>query len=203
MAGTWAEGRFPPEWSPGESSRPDDRPRSYGPSGWLQQRLLDQRIVMVRGHLDSETVTSLNAELLTLEAMGTAPVRLHIDAPDGDLAAVLPAMDTIDLMVAPVHVVVTGELGGAALGVLAAAGQRRAYPHARLRLAETRTQLQGSANELLTQTSRQLQLFEMLVTRLAESTGRARHEIESDMSTGRYLTPAEAVEYGLLDTDSP
>lgn len=203
MAGVWTAAHFPPEWSPGEPPQPDGQPRSYGPSGWLRQRLMDQRIVMIRGHLDSETVTRLNAELLTLEAMGTDPVRLHVDAPDGDLAAVLPAMDTIDLMVAPVHVVVTGELGGAALGLLAVAGQRRAYPHARLRLAETRTHLQGSANELLTQTSRQLQLLEMLVTRLAESTGKARHEIESDMSAGRYLTPTEAVEYGLLDADSP
>lgn len=203
MVSIWTRAHVPPEGSPSEPSRPEDQPRSYGPSGWLQQRLHEQRIIMTPGHLDSETITRLNAELLTLEAASTEPVRLHIDAPDGDLDAVLPLMDTIDLMVAPVHVLVTGELGGAAVGLLAAAQHRSAYPHARLRLAETRTELRGSANELLTQTSRQLRLLDTLITRLAETTRRPRHEIENDLSAGRYLSPTEAVEYGLLDTAAP
>src|SRR6266511_3409510 len=57
-------------------------------------------------------------------------------APDGDLSAAFALIDTLDVMRAPVHAIATAEVGGAAVGVYAAAQRRLAFPHARFRLAE-------------------------------------------------------------------
>lgn len=194
-------GQPPPEWSPGQPPEPGRSPPSGGElHGWLQQRLFDQRIVMVRGHLGNEVAAELAGQLLALDASGTDPVRLHLDSPDGELTAVLTLLDTLDNLAAPVHLTVAGEIGGASLGLLAATGERAAQQHARFRFGEARGELQGKVGELLAQTSQHLQLLDTLIVRLAEATGHPRHRIEDDLTRGGYLTADEAREYGLIDT---
>src|SRR5215213_2463407 len=128
--------RFPEPWPPGLPGRPGGN----GPEmpGWLEERLFDQRIVMVRGPLTQQAATGIAAALLTLDAAGPAPVQLHVASSGGELAAAHAVIDVIDAMTAPVHAVVTSEAGGAVLAVLAAAEQRAAYRHARFKLAEPR-----------------------------------------------------------------
>lgn len=155
--------------------------------------------MITRGPLDRDAATRLSAQIFTLDAMGTEPVRLHVDAPDGGIDAAFVLVDALDLLVAPVHLTVLGELGGPALGLLVAADRRVAHPHARFRLAEPRAEVRGTAEEVTTQASQQLQLLDTLIERLAGLTGRPRHEVETDLGTGRYLTAREAVEYRLVD----
>lgn len=188
------------QWPPGGCSGEQEPPRRPALDGWLRERLLEQRIVIVRGYLDSETATSLSAQLLSLDAAGTDPLQLRLDSSDGDLTAALALVDTFEALAAPVHLVAAGEIGGASLALLAAADHRAGQPHARFRLSEPRTDLQGSAGEVIGRAGHYLQMLDTLIVRLAELTGKPRHLIETDLGTGRYLTAAEAREYGLLDT---
>ncbi len=168
---------------------------------WLEERLFDRRILLASGYLTREAASRLAAQLMTLDAAGTGPVDLRLACPDGDLEAVFALVDALDLMATPVAAVVTGELGGGALGVLAAADRRLAYGHARFRLAEPRVeQLNGTADQVLDAASRHLRLLDDLVERLAAVTGQPRSRIEDDLAAGRVLTAAQAREYGLIDT---
>lgn len=154
---------------------------------------------MVYGVLTPDTAASVAAQLLALDATGSSRVQMHLACPDGDLGAVFTLVDTLDLMRATVCAVVTGEIGGAALAVLAAAGQRTAYPHARFRLIEPRVDdISGTADEVVGQASRHLQMLEDLIVRLAEVTGKPRSVIERDLNEGRLLSATQAVEYGLV-----
>ncbi|MGH3661369.1 MAG: ATP-dependent Clp protease proteolytic subunit [Micromonosporaceae bacterium] len=198
----------PPEFPRRDPSRtpysppagPEESADQPGLDPWLQERLFDQRLVLVHGPLTPNVASGVAAQLLTLEAMGSSRIRLHLTSPDGDLGAVFALVDAMDLMRVTVCAVVTGELGGAALGVLAAAGQRMAYPHARFRLAEPRVKdLNGTADQVVGQASRHLQMLEDLIVRLVELTGNPRPQVENDLSDGRLLTAEQAVEYGLID----
>src|SRR4051794_32278808 len=100
----WQPGGWPPG---GGSSMP----------GWLEERLFDQRIVMIRGALTQQDATGIAAALLTLDAAGPAPVQLHVASNEGQLIAAHAVIDVIDSMTAPVHAVVTSEAGGAVLAV--------------------------------------------------------------------------------------
>src|SRR5439155_15696419 len=109
-------------------------------------------------------------------------------------------VDAIDAMQAPVHAVVTSQVGGAAVAVLAAAQRRVAYRHARIRLAEPRAAaLAGTVDEVAAAAGRYLREVEELAVRLAEVTGQARSRIEDDLSSGRILTAEQAREYGLIE----
>lgn len=168
--------------------------------GWLEERLFDQRIVMIRGPLTAETATAVAAALLTLDAAGPDPVQLHVASSGGDLGAALAVIDVIDAMAAPVHAVVTSEASGAVIAVLAAATRRAAYRHARFRLTEPRAAgVTGTADEVAAAAGQHLRELEEITLRLVEVTGQPRSRVEDDLSAGRGLTAQEALEYGLLD----
>lgn len=167
---------------------------------WLAERLFDRRIVMLRGPLTGAAASQTAAALLTLDATGTEPVQLHMAAPDGDLAAAFAIVDAVDAMQAPLHAVVTSQVGGAAVVVLAAADRRLAYRHARIRLAEPRAaSMAGTAAQVAAAAGQYLRELEELALRLAEVTGQPRSRVEDDLAAGRVLTAEEAREYGLIN----
>jgi ATP-dependent Clp protease protease subunit len=190
----------PGQPSPGPWQQPDVPGNGPGLPGWLEERLFDQRIVMIRGPLTGEAATGTAAALLTLDAAGPAPVQLHVASSGGDLGAALAIIDVIDAMAAPVHAVVTAEAGGAVIAVLAAADKRAAYRHARFRLTEPRAAgVTGTADEVAAAAGQHLRELEEVILRLVAVTGQTRSRIEDDLSAGRSLSAREAVEYGLID----
>jgi ATP-dependent Clp protease protease subunit len=169
-------------------------------SSWLAERLFDQRIVVLSGAITGPVATRTAAALLTLDALGAEPVRLHLSSPDGDLGAAFAIVDALDAMRAPVHALVTGQLGGAAIVVLAAADRRSAYRHARIRLGEPRTaSVSGTADEVAASAGQYLRELEELAERVATVTGQPRSRVEDDLSTGRVLSAEQAREYGLVE----
>src|SRR5262249_11118696 len=62
-------------------------------SAWLDERLFDRRIVVLRGPLDGPAASQVAAALLTLDTMGTETVQLHMSARDGELAAAFAIVD--------------------------------------------------------------------------------------------------------------
>ena len=189
----------PPPPAPG--SWPANLPGADpGLPGWLEERLFDQRIVMIRGALTGESSTGVAAALLTLDAAGPAPVQLHVASSGGELGAALAIIDVIDAMVAPVHAVVTAEAGGAVIAVLAAAEKRAAYRHARFRLVEPRAAgVTGTADEVAAAAGQHLRELEEVILRLVAVTGQPRSRVEDDLSAGRSLNAQEALDYGLID----
>jgi ATP-dependent Clp protease protease subunit len=188
----------PPRHSPDPWQTPQPGPPAV--PGWLEERLFDQRIVMVRGQLTHEAATGIAAALLSLNAAGPAPVQLHVASEGGELGAALAVIDVIDVMSAPVHAMVTSQAGGAVVAVLAAADKRLAYRHARFMLTEPRAAgVTGTADEVTRAAGQHLRELEEIVLRLVEVTGQTRSRVEDDLAAGRSLTAQEAVEYGLID----
>jgi ATP-dependent Clp protease, protease subunit len=205
----------PPSWPapltppgpPGQPRSPEPYPPAaparvwLNPGTWpgsLYERLLEQRIVMAGGELDSEAATRLCAQLLTLDAEGDDPIRLELQGLSTDLPTALTVMGVLDVVGVPVHALVSGQLSGPALGVLAACGDRRAYPNAMFALAEPRTDLDGTATEVASGEEQFRLMLDALYTRLAEVTGREVDDIRSDARQRRLLTVDQAVSYGLL-----
>jgi ATP-dependent Clp protease protease subunit len=155
---------------------------------------------MIRGPLTGQAASGIAAALLTLDAAGPEPIKLHVASAGGDLNAAHAVIDVMDAMAAPVHAVVTSEAGGAVLAVLAAAERRTAYRHARFKLAEPRAAgVTGTADEVAAAAGQHLRELEEVVLRLVEVTGQTRSRIEDDLSAGRVLSSAEARDYGLID----
>jgi ATP-dependent Clp protease, protease subunit len=203
----------PPEFPPGPGSpRPAVPPRPVPPvvtpaqlcperspwPGQVYERLFERRIVLAHGELDEEAATSLCAQLLTLDAERNEPIRLEIQGLTAQLGAALTVIGVLDVVRVPVRAYAGGQVSGPALGVLAAAAERRAYPNAMLVLSEPRLGFQGSATSLSSCEEQVRVMLDALYLLLADVTGREVDEIRADARRGRYFTVDEAIGYGLI-----
>jgi ATP-dependent Clp protease protease subunit len=168
------------------------------PSLGVPDRLLERRIVLAGGHLDGERASELSARFITLDELGEEPITLHLRTPDGDLTAAFAVADTIGVLACPVRAVVTGQVGGPALAVLAAARRREMTPNATLRLTEPRGQVGGDATDIAAHEAELRRLVDAFYIRLADVTGREVDEIRQDARDGRLLTAEGAIAYGLV-----
>jgi ATP-dependent Clp protease protease subunit len=164
----------------------------------VYERLFERRIVLAHGELDDEAATSLCAQLLTLDAERNEPIRLEVQGLSAELAAALTVMGVLDVLRVPVRACAGGQLGGPAVGILAAAAERRAYPNTVFMLSEPRLSFEGSATSLSSREQQARVMLDALYLRLASVTGREVDEIRADARRGRYLTVDDAIGYGLI-----
>lgn len=186
---------------------PSNPPRPLGPDiahalpyggDDLDDRLLAQRIVFCRGFLDDQAAGTLCARLMALAAESEEPIRLQLSTPDADPVAALAVVDTLDTLGAAVYATALGEVGGPALALLVSAERRQAAPHATLHLSEPRSAADGTAEQVAAIAERHESQLAAIYRRLADVTGHTIEEIRTDARTGRYLTAAEGIEYGLV-----
>lgn len=207
---------FPPPWRPPgrpepAPHRPDVRPGNpalqptrvwldpAAGAGSVFERLLERRIVVASGMLDGEAATRLCAQLLTLDAEGDDPIRLELQGLDAELPAALTVMGVLDVLRVAVHARAGGRVSGPALGILASATRRQAYPNALFALSEPRVSIDGSVTALASQEQQLRVMLDQLYLRLAEVTGREVDSIRADARRERLLTVSEAVGYGLIE----
>jgi ATP-dependent Clp protease, protease subunit len=164
----------------------------------LYEGLLRKRIVLASGVLDDDAAGRLSAQLLTLDAEGAEPIRLELQNLRAELSAVLTVMGILDVLRAPVHACVSGELSGPGLGLLASCPRRSAYPNAFFTLSEPKLEFGGTVSALTAREQQVTRMLDTLYFRLAEVTGREVDEIREDARRGRSLTAAQAVGYGLI-----
>lgn len=165
----------------------------------VRARLFDRRTLLVTGTLDERRAGEVAAELMTLDALGDAPISVHLDTAEGPLGAAFTLIDTIDLLGVPVEVTCVGRVEGAGVGVLASGHRRRIAPHGRVRLCDPPVSFAGSAADLERWSADHRAQLERFEARLAEATGRPLEHVEADMRVGRYLDADEALAYGLVD----
>jgi ATP-dependent Clp protease protease subunit len=168
----------------------------------LQERLFARRIVFVTGRLDDAVAAQAAAELMTLDATGDGPIEVYLDSPDGSLEAAFVLIDTLHALQATVRVHCRGQVGGPAIGILAAADHRLAAPHTRFRLFQPTAQFSGTADQIASASRQQQDSLWKFQAGVAKATGRPVEEIADDVRRGRHLDAGEALEYGLIDAIS-
>jgi ATP-dependent Clp protease protease subunit len=172
------------------------------PGGWpegLHDRLLAQRIVMTHGYLDGEAATQLCAQLLTLDAEGTRPIRLELQNLDAELPAALSVMGVLDVVRGSVSAYAGGRLQGPALGILAACRHRWAYPNALFVLSEPQVSFDGTVSAVAAREEQARVMLDELFARVAEVTGRELDQVRADARRDRLFGVAEAIAYGLVE----
>jgi ATP-dependent Clp protease, protease subunit len=174
---------------------PDDRSSA---AAEIADRLLSRRIVLVTGQLDAALAEQTAARLMLLDADGDGPIQLHVSCPDGDLEPAVMLAETLDLLRVPVHAVANGVVGGPVIAVFAAAGRRRAHPHALFPMAEPKTSLHGAADQLAAAVAMHREQLDYLNQLIARATGRDPDAVADDMRARRLLTASDAVDYGLV-----
>jgi ATP-dependent Clp protease protease subunit len=196
-------------WLPAPVPGGPEEPHGCDPPGYgrereslsesLTRRLLEQRVVLLRGPLDDMTVTRVSAELMTLDAEGDEPVTLHVDCREAALAPALTLMDVIELMGVPVRALCLGQVAGGAIGVVALCVHRAAMPSTRFSMCEPSTQMEAHVRNVAQWAELRAAERQRFCERVGAAVGKTAEEVGEDLTRGRFLSAAEAVDYGLVD----
>jgi ATP-dependent Clp protease protease subunit len=165
-------------------------------------RLLMDRIVFLGSPINDEVANILIAQLLFLEAENQdKDVYLYVNCPGGGVYAGLAIYDTIQYMNAPVSTICMGMAASMGAVLLAAGepGKRLALPNSRIMIHQPSGGSQGTALDIEIQAKEILFARELINDILARHTSQTVEQVAEDADRDRFMSPAEAAEYGLID----
>ncbi len=165
-------------------------------------RLLMDRIVFLGSPINDEVANVLIAQLLFLQAESPEKdVHLYINCPGGSVYAGLAIYDTIQFMTAPVSTICMGmaaSMGALLLGC-GTPGKRSALPNSRIMIHQPSSGAQGTASDIEIAAKEILYARQRINDIIARHTGQPIEKVAEDADRDRFMSPAEAVEYGLID----
>ena len=172
--------------------------RSYD----IYSRLLKDRIVFLDGQIDDHTANVIIAQLLFLESQDPEKeISLYINSPGGSVTAGLAIYDTMRYITAPVSTVCMGRAASMGAFLLAAGqkGMRYALPNSQIMIHQPLGGFQGQATDVDIHAREMLRIKERLNTLLAENTGKSYDEVVRATERDNFLTPEQALEFGIID----
>jgi ATP-dependent Clp protease protease subunit len=168
----------------------------------IYSRLLRERIIFLGTGIDDQVADAMVAQLLFLEAEDPEKdIQIYINSPGGSVTSGLAIYDTMQ-QVAPDVVTICYGLAasmGAFLLSGGTKGKRLALPNARIMIHQPLGGAQGQAVDIEIQAKEILFLKDTLNGLMAEHTGQPLEKIAEDTDRDYFLSPAEAVQYGLID----
>ncbi len=168
----------------------------------IYSRLLRERIVFLGEPVTSESANRIVAQLLFLEAEDPdKDIYLYINSPGGSVYDGLGIFDTMQHIKPDVHTVCVGLAAsmGAFLLCAGTKGKRSSLTHSRIMIHQPLGGARGQASDIRIQADEILYLKKKLNQELADRTGQPLERVEGDTDRDFFMSPAEAVEYGLID----
>lgn len=168
----------------------------------LYSRLLRDRIVFLGRPVDDEIANLIVGQLLFLEAEDPdKDIALYVNSPGGEVYAGLAIYDAIQHVRPDVSTVCFGMGMSAAAVILAggAPGKRFALPNAKMMIHQGSAGTRGAPSDV-TIAAREIEsTTRQMAEILARHTGRPAEQVMADFDRDRFMTPAEAMAYGLVD----
>ncbi|MGH6928664.1 MAG: ATP-dependent Clp endopeptidase proteolytic subunit ClpP [Dongiaceae bacterium] len=168
----------------------------------IYSRLLKERIIFMVGPVNDGMASLISAQLLFLESENpNKDIAIYVNSPGGMVTAGLAIYDTIQYIRPDVSTVCIGLAAsmGSLLLAAGAKGKRFATPNAKIMVHQPSGGFQGQAADI------EIHAKEILATRArlneiyVRHTGQPLKEIEDAMERDKFLSPEEAVKFGMID----
>ena len=168
----------------------------------IYSRLLKDRIIFIGTAIDDQIANLAMAQMLYLESEDPdRDISLYINSPGGSVSAGLAIYDTMQYIKPKVSTFCMGLAASFGCILLAGgeAGQRFSLPNTRIMMHQPSGGFQGQASDIQIQAQEILRLRRTIDQILAHHTGKPVEQITRDSDRDFYMSPDEALEYGLID----
>jgi ATP-dependent Clp protease protease subunit len=182
-----------------------------GPPPDLPSLLLHNRIVYLGMPLVPAVTELIVAEFLYLQYENSEkPVFMYLNStgtsnPDGSSAGfeteAFAIADTMNYIKPPVHTICVGQAFGTC-SMLLSSGEptfRSALPNATIMIHQPTSRARGQASDIAIKAREVLYNRKQCFEIIAETSGQSLQKVMKDASRTKYLSPQEAVEYGIID----
>ena len=168
----------------------------------IYSRLLKERVIFLTGPVEDYGSNLIVAQMLYLEAENPdKDIHLYINSPGGSVTAGLSIYDTMQFIKPDVSTLCIGQAAsmGAILLCGGAKGKRQALPNSRVMIHQVLGGFQGQASDIEIHTQEILSIKKKLNEILANHSGQKVDKIAKDSDRDNFMSPGEAVKYGLID----
>ncbi len=168
----------------------------------IYSRLLNERIVFLGEAIDDQVANSVVAQLLHLESVNSEKdISLYINSPGGVVTAGLAIYDTMQFIKPDVSTICIGQCASMASILLTAGakGKRYALPNSRIMIHQPSGGAQGQQTEIEIAYNEISYIRNHMNEILAKHTGQPIEKIQQDTERDNFMSPYDALEYGLID----
>ena len=168
----------------------------------IYSRLLKERIIFVVGPIDDAVASVVCAQLLFLEADNpTKDISMYINSPGGIVTSGLAMYDTMEYIRPEISTVCIGQAAsmGSLLLTAGAKGKRYSLPNSKIMIHQPSGGFQGQATYIEIHAKEILSTRSRLNEIYVKHTGQKLDKIEKAMERDNFMTPEEALSFGLID----
>jgi len=171
----------------------------------IYSRLLEDRIIFVWNAVDSNLVNTVVAQLLFLEKKDPdKDIIMYINTPGGEVYSGMAIYDTMQYIKCDVVTISTGL--SASMGSIFLAWwtkwKRYALPHSKIMIHQPLISgggITGQATDIQIEAEEMMKVKAMFIDIVSGHTGQDKKQVEKDMERNNWMTPEEALAYGLID----
>lgn len=168
----------------------------------IYSRLLKDRIIFIGTPIDDDIANLVVAQMLFLEKEDPdRDIELYINSPGGSVIAGLAIYDTMQVVKPDVATTCVGHAMsmGAILLAGGSKGKRSALPNSRIMIHQGSAGFHGTPSDIDIVAREVLRYKSLYVKLLSEHTGQPAERVEKDIDRDYYMSPEEALEYGIVD----
>jgi ATP-dependent Clp protease, protease subunit len=168
----------------------------------IYSRLLKDRIIFLGEAVDDHVSSLVIAQMLFLEAEDPdKDIFLYINTPGGVVSSGLAIYDTMQYIKPGVATMCIGQAAsmGSLLLAAGAKGKRSALPNSRIMIHQITAGFQGQGTDIMIHANEVLRMKQRLNDIYSRHTGQAVNKVEKDMERDYFMSPEEAMEYGIID----
>ena len=169
----------------------------------IYSRLLKERVIFLTGPVEDAGANLVVAQMLFLEAENPdKDISLYINSPGGSVTAGLSIYDTMQFIKPDISTLCVGQAAsmGAVLLAGGAKGKRQSLPNSRVLIHQVMGGYQGQASDIEIHAQEILSIKEKLNAILSFHTGQKIDKITKDSDRDNFMSPEQAVKYGLIDS---
>lgn len=165
-------------------------------------RLLKERIIFLNGEINDITSSLVVAQLLFLESENSEKdIWIYINSPGGIVTSGLAIYDTMQYIKPNICTICMGQAcsAGSLLLQAGAKGKRYSLPNSRIMIHQPSGGFQGQATDIEIHTKEILDTKKRLNNIYVKHTGQKLSVIEKNMERDNFMSPEEALKFGLID----
>lgn len=165
-------------------------------------RLMMDRIIFMGMAINDQVANIISAQLLFLQSVdGKKDINIYINSPGGSVYAGLGIYDTMQIVSPDISTICTGMAAsmGAVLLCAGTKGKRSGLTHSRVMIHQPMGGAQGQASDIEIVHHEIQKMKKELYEIIAYHTGQPYEKIWQDSDRDKWMSSAEAKEYGLVD----
>ena len=166
-----------------------------GSENFLAQKILDARSIMISGDINQKLAQKVATQLLVLQELGDAPIKLFINSQGGHVEAGDTIHDMIRFVRPDVYIIGTGWVASAGVNIFLAVDnvrQRLSLPNTRYMIHQPSGGVHGASVDIAIEAKEIIKIRERINLLISERTGQPLERVQRDTERNFWMSAQQA-----------